>query len=59
MALSKFALGSAMLLAEGALAAYVQVPIYDSLEKPNDGFKDGLPTYVKVSRDHDLENKIE
>ena len=37
----------------------LEVPVYDSLERPNDNFKDGLPTYVRVSRDQDLETKIE
>ena len=51
MALSKLALTSSMLLAQGVMSKMLQFPIYDSTDRPTD-FKDGLMTYVQVTRDY-------
>ena len=39
-------LGSALL--QSAQAAYLSFPIYDTTDRPMDGFKDGLPAYIKM-----------
>jgi hypothetical protein len=50
---SKTAFGSAaLMLAQGVVANFIEFPIYDSDFKPTE-FKDGVPTYAKVTRDFD------
>ena len=62
MALSRtLALGSSMLLADQfTQAAYMSFPVYDSSDRPTE-FRDGLPTYVRLTRDYDEseEGKLE
>ena len=62
MALSRtLAVGSSLLLAEQLTqAVYMTFPVYDSNDRPTE-FKDGLPTYVRLTRDNDLskEGKLE
>jgi len=56
MAISRLAaLGSTALLAHGV---FVEVPVYDSTDRPTE-FKDGLPTYIRMTRDNDFDDPLE
>ena len=52
MAISRtLAMGSSLLLAESLTnAGYLSFPVHDSTDRPTE-FKDGLPTYVKLTKD--------
>ena len=50
MALSKFAIASALLLTKEVIGVALTFPIYDSTDRPT-SFKDGLFTYAKVMSD--------
>lgn len=45
-----------LLLAQIATGAYLEFPIFDSNDRPND-FKDGLPTYVNASINQGQDSK--
>ena len=50
--------GSAALLALNASAEYLQFDVYDSNDRPTE-FKDGLMTYLKVTRDYNGGSAVE
>jgi len=58
MALSKLALGTALLLTEGVLGEVLTFPVYDSCDRPTE-FKDGLLSYVKLTKDFDPNQPLE
>ena len=45
------ALGSLLLADSLTSAAFLSFPVHDSNDRPMDGFRDGLPTYVRVTKD--------
>jgi hypothetical protein len=57
MALSRLALSGSMILAQGAMAAILQFPLYDSTDRPTE-FKDGLMSYVKVTKDYNTDQPL-
>ena len=50
-------LGSALL--QSAQAAYLTFPIYDTTDRPMDGFKDGLPAYIQMQLQGEEEKQLE
>ena len=50
-------IGTAMLSV--ANAAYLEFPVFDTNDRPMDGFKDGLPVYVKAQLQGEESKELE
>lgn len=47
-------MGTSLLLTDSLTnAAYMSFPVHDSTDRPTE-FKDGLPTYVKLTKDYGM-----